>query len=120
MAKVTVEFGELVIEIEGIDALWALRSQLEIPLAHVRGAAMDAGLAANPPCRDRATPVPGAVGAGALLQHDGNVFWDVSDPAKVVVIELVDERYARLMVEVDDPVATVTRINRAIAEQHAR
>jgi hypothetical protein len=31
------------------------------------------------------------------------VFWDVHDPEKTVVIHLKDERYARLVIEVDDP-----------------
>ncbi|NUT42119.1 MAG: hypothetical protein HOV86_19260, partial [Thermoactinospora sp.] len=43
------------------------------------------------------------------------VFWDVRDGSKAVVIELADERYARLVVEVADPRATVTRVEQAIA-----
>jgi len=31
------------------------------------------------------------------------VFWDVHDPDKAVGIELRDERYARLVIEVADP-----------------
>ena len=38
------------------------------------------------------------------------VFWDVHDPAKAVVIELADEHYARLVVQVADPGATVALV----------
>ena len=34
MAKITVEFGEPVVEIEGVEHLWALHCQLAFPLAH--------------------------------------------------------------------------------------
>jgi hypothetical protein len=37
----------------------------------------------------------------------------VHDPAKAVVIHLADERYARLVIGVDDPAATVAVIRRA-------
>jgi hypothetical protein len=41
--------------------------------------------------------------------------WDVHDPEKTVVIRLRDERYARLVIEVEDPEATVARVNEAAA-----
>ena len=44
------------------------------------------------------------------------MFWDVHDPEKVVVIQLKDERYARLVIGVDDPSATVAAIQDAIGE----
>ncbi|MGW6919051.1 hypothetical protein ACWGB8_35325 [Kitasatospora sp. NPDC054939] len=44
---------------------------------------------------------------------DEQVFWDVKDPAKAVVIELADERYSRLVVEVSDPRAAVGLIEAA-------
>ena len=36
------------------------------------------------------------------------------DPEKAIIIELADERYARLVVEVEDPSATVALITRAL------
>jgi hypothetical protein len=119
IAKVTVEFGELIVEIEGVDALWALRSQLEIPLAHVRGAAIDDECVSSPPCLGEATPVSGAVCAGCFLQRGDHVFWDVHEPANAIAIALTDDHYARLVVEVDDPKFVVARINRAVAEWQA-
>jgi hypothetical protein len=38
------------------------------------------------------------------------VFWDVHDPEKTVVIQLRDERYAQLVIEVEDPHATAAAI----------
>lgn len=120
MAKVTVEYGELIVEIEGVDTLWALRSQLEIPLAHVRGAATGDGCVTSPPCFGEATHVSGAVCAGCFLQRGDHVYWDVHEPANAIAIALTDDHYAQLVVEVDDPEIVVARINRAVAEWRAR
>jgi hypothetical protein len=54
--------------------------------------------------------VPGVVVAGTFYEAGERVFWDVHDPAKAVVIELADQRYARLVVGVADPSATVALI----------
>ncbi|MFI6108029.1 hypothetical protein [Streptomyces sp. NPDC051310] len=116
MAKVTVENRSLVVEVEGFDRLWALRSRLDIPLDHVRGATHDPGIAREPKgIRTGGTHLPGVITAGSFRQDGERVFWDVKNPAGAVVIELADERYARLVVEVDDPRAVVASIERALA-----
>jgi hypothetical protein len=57
--------------------------------------------------------LPGVITAGTFHIHGERIFWDVHDPAKAVVIELNDERYARLIVQVADPRATVALIEQA-------
>jgi hypothetical protein len=44
-----------------------------------------------------------------------HAFWDVHDPDRTVVIELDHERFARLVLEVEDPQATAAAINAAVA-----
>src|SRR5712692_4062091 len=41
MVDVTIDGNRVVFEIEGFDKLWAFRSRLEIPLAHVIGVEHD-------------------------------------------------------------------------------
>ena len=48
MALVHIDGDDLVVVIEGLDKLWALKSSLTIPLANVRGATADPGIAAEP------------------------------------------------------------------------
>lgn len=59
--------------------------------------------------------MPGVLSAGTFHQGGERLFWDVHDPAEVIVIELADERFKRLVIEVDDPEATVTAIGRVIS-----
>ncbi|MFF0446689.1 hypothetical protein ACFYT4_09785 [Streptomyces sp. NPDC004609] len=114
MAQVSIDGDNLIVEIEGLGKLWALKSRLAIPLAHVRGATIDPGIVREPKgLRSPGTHFPGLIVAGTYRTDGGKVFWDVRDPAKAVVIELTDERYTRLVVQVADPRATVALIERS-------
>ncbi|MFI5907587.1 hypothetical protein [Dactylosporangium sp. NPDC051541] len=115
MATVRIDGDTLVVEIEGLDKLWALKSRLDIPLANVRGATADPGVAREPKgIRTAGTHFPNYVTAGAFRVDGEKIFWDVHDPRKAVVIQLADERYARLIIEVDDPRATVALVERSV------
>ncbi|MEU4644693.1 hypothetical protein [Micromonospora sp. NPDC023814] len=114
MARVYVDGEALVVEIEGLDKLWALKSRLTIPLVNVRGATADPGIVKEPKgLRAPGAHLPGVIVAGTFHTDGERVFWDVRDPAKAVVIELTDERYNRLVVQVSDPRATVRLIEEA-------
>ncbi|MFF5173713.1 hypothetical protein ACFY3U_13850 [Micromonospora sp. NPDC000089] len=115
MANVFIDGDDLVVQIEGLDRLWSLKSRLAIPLANVRGATADPGIADEPKgLRAPGTHLPGVITAGTFHQDGESVFWNIRDGARAVVIELADEQYARLVVEVADPAATVTLIEQAI------
>ncbi|MCP2279521.1 hypothetical protein [Nocardia amikacinitolerans] len=116
MAVISIDGGDLVVRIEGLDKLWALKSSLVIPLANVRGATLDPGIIKERKgIRAPGTHVPGVVTAGTFHIDGERVFWDVRDPDKAVVIELADERYARLVVQVDNPAEVVGLIEKACA-----
>ena len=115
MARVEVIGHQLSVQIEGMDKLWSLKSRLEIPLAHVTGAEADPEAVRDwKGWRGPGTHVPGVVVAGTFHHQGDRVFWDVHDAAKAVVIRLTDERYARLVVGVDDPAQTVAAIRQAL------
>jgi hypothetical protein len=42
------------------------------------------------------------------------VFWDVHDPDRTIVIELIDERYDELIVEVESPAAVLGQLQEAL------
>ncbi|MEV4725726.1 hypothetical protein [Micromonospora humida] len=115
MASVRIDGDDLVVEIEGMDRLWSLKSRLVIPLANVRGATADPGIAAEPKgLRAPGTSLPGVITAGTFHQDGERVFWNIRDGARAVVIELADEHYDRLVVEVVDPAATVALIEQVV------
>ena len=115
MALVHIDGDDLVVVIEGLHKVWALKSSLAIPLANVRGATADPGISAEPKgIRAPGTRVPGLITAGTFHLDGEKVFWDVRDPAKTVVVELADEHYARLVLQVEDPRATVALVENAL------
>jgi hypothetical protein len=115
MADVELAQGALIVHVEGMDRLFALRSRLEVPLSHIVGAEADPEEAQWRwhGIMERGIWVPGSITAGTYYQEGELVFWDVHDPEKTVVIRLKDERYRRLVIEVEDPEATVARVNEA-------
>ncbi|GAA4606977.1 hypothetical protein BJY16_006095 [Actinoplanes octamycinicus] len=114
-ADVRIDGDTLIVEVLGIDKLWALKSRLQIPLVNVAGATIDPGIDREfKGIRTGGTHFPGWLTAGRFRKNGEKVFWDVRDPNKAVVIALRDESYARLVVEVADPRATVDLVEHAI------
>ena len=118
MAEVKLTQDALIVHVRGMDRLWALRSRLEIPLAHVVNAEADPELARGwwQGIRSGGTRVPGVITAGTFHQEGEMVFWDVHDPENTVVIRLRDERYSRLVIEVEDAPTTVAAIRERLEE----
>lgn len=120
MALIRIDGDDLVVVIEGLDKLWAFKGSLTVPLANVRGATADPGIGTEPKgIRAPGSRVPGVITAGTFHQDGEKVFWDVRDPSKAIVVELADERYARLVLQVDDPRAAVTLVENALSRKEA-
>ena len=109
MVDLSISGGNLVLHVVGADKLWAFKSSLEILLAHIEKIRVDPAVAHGwwHGVRMPGTNIPGVLTAGTFYQHGKRVFWDVHNPDNTVVIELKDERYNELIVEVADPQAAV-------------
>lgn len=109
MVDVSISNGNLVLHVKGIDELWTLKSSLEIPLAHITEIKADPTVAHGwwHGLKMPGTNIPGVLTAGTFYQHGQRVFWDVHNPDNTIVIQLKDERYSELIVEVADPKAAV-------------
>jgi len=117
MVEISIQGDRARFEVEGWDKLWALRSTLEIPLAHIRSVRVD-----PEPARGwwhglklAGSGIPGVLTAGTFIQHDGAVFYDVHDPERTIVLELDHEHYKRLVLEVSSPDAALALLTDAIA-----
>ena len=119
MVDLSVSAGNLVLHVRGADKLWALKSSLEIPLRHIAEIRADAAAARGwwHGLRMPGTNIPGVLTAGTFYQDGKRVFWDVHNPANTVVIELKDERYNELIVEVADPQAAVEFVKSVLPPQ---
>jgi hypothetical protein len=113
VTKASVTEGKLAIEVQGWDRLWSMTSRLEIPLEHV----MDVRPADDSVggVRTLGTYIPGVITSGTFLQEGNWVFWNVHDPAKAIAVDLRDEHYSKLIIEVADPAETIRALHHAIA-----
>jgi hypothetical protein len=115
MVNVAVDGSRAIFTVEGAHKLWAMRSVIEIPLAHITGVEV------NHDDVNRwwhgfklmGTDLPGLFAMGTFYYHGELVFWDVTDLQRTVVISLQHERYKKLIIEVDDPAATVALLKTA-------
>lgn len=113
MVDLSVSEGVLTMHVRGMDQVFALKSTLEIPLQHVAGVRADPEVARGwwHGIRMPGTQIPGILTAGTFYQHGQRIFWDVHNPDNTIVIELHDERYNELIVEVADPAAAILQIS---------
>jgi hypothetical protein len=121
MVEVSIEGDKAVFTVLGWDELWALRSRLGVPLAHVSGVHADASpkMGWSQGLKVLGAGLPSVFRAGSFYQDGGWVFWGVRHPDQVIVVELRDERSQRLVAEVADPAAEVDRLRRAVAAGRA-
>jgi hypothetical protein len=119
MATIELTENTFIARVEGVDKIFAFKSQLEVPLSHVAGAEVDPLVVQEwgnlwKGVRIPGAHVPGLLAAGNFYQHGERVFWDVHDPQKAVTIHLADEQYAKLVIEVEDPARTIAAIEEAV------
>jgi hypothetical protein len=116
MVELSVAEGKLTLHVMGADKLWALKSSLEIPLVHIAGVRADPEVASGwwHGIRMPGTNVPGVITAGTFYQDGKRVFWDVHHPERTIVIDLHDEQYSQLIIEVADPQEAVNLIQSAL------
>jgi hypothetical protein len=115
MVDLSIAEGKLTLHVRGADQLWALKTSLEIPLVHIAAVRADPEIARGSyhGMRLPGTNIPGVITAGTFYQEGKRVFWDVHHPESTIVIDLHDERFNQLIVEVKDPAAAVTLIQGA-------
>ena len=119
MVDITIKNNLLILEVEGLDKLWTLKSRLEIPLAHINGVRADTknirewwrGVKVS------GARIPGVIKAGTFYQNGQRIFWDIQHPENGIVIELTDERYKELIIEVDNPDKAIAQIQAATEYQ---
>jgi hypothetical protein len=103
MVTIEKQSGNFVFEVKGLHKLWALKSQLTIPVENITNVYPNeenlkwiAGL------RNPGTHIPGLITAGTYIVKDGTIFCNVADQNKSIVVELRDEHYKKLIIEVDN------------------
>jgi hypothetical protein len=120
-ATIAIAGRSLVIGVGEDGGFGAAPSRIEVPLSHVVAAeaAREAARRWLGGVSLGGTRIPGAIAPGWFHAHDEWVFWEVRDPERAIRIDVRDERFDRIVVDVEDPEAQLERI-RAASERATR
>ena len=115
MVDLSIKNGTVVFEVLGLHKLWALKSRILVPLSHIRAVRADPTVKLGwwKGWRVPGTHIPGVIVAGTYCQGGRRIFWDVVRPADAVVVELIEEPYDQLVIEIADSGAAVDRLEAA-------
>lgn len=117
MAINSVTFGEqtLTITINGLDKMWSFKSNLVIPYTHIAGATLDNEALAEPKgMKWPGLRVPGKYAGTFILEGEKTFYNAEIGGSDVIVVQLHDEEYVRLVLSVDEGVDIVNTINQHV------
>lgn len=122
MAKIDIKDNKLVITIEGARKLWALKSQLSIPLDNVIKVTVDSEIWSHAPRLGQkrvGTDLYGFYFAGTFVQQGNKVFYDLKKKEDAVVITLKDEKFDYLVVGVENSNETTQLIEKSLNNRNS-
>jgi hypothetical protein len=118
MAKVTIKNDRLHVSVGALEAVQALRASFAVPLSSVRGATEDPNFirAGGLGLRSPGTGLPGVIARGTFRKPGEKTLSLWGRNQEIVVIQLNNHKWDRLVVGCDDAKRLVTQINRAISQ----
>ena len=121
MVDVSIDNTLAVFRVRGLDQFWAMKREIRVPLNHIVGMreAPAPSIGWFDGFKLMGTSFPNRFRAGTFYQQGAKVFWDARQGEKVLVVDLSDEGYKKLIVEVDSP-ASVMRTIKDATERRKR
>ncbi len=112
MVKVTVKNDQVIFDVVGVHKLLSFKDRIKVPREHIAKAHNN--LKALPLWKGWRLPgthVPFVITAGTYYQRGNKNFWDVVKQRNAIVVELKDEKYKNLIIEVEKPKETLALLN---------
>ena len=108
----SVKEANLFIAIKGIDIFLTCKNKLNIPLKNIISVAPYKGEynSCFKGIRAPGINIPGIVTAGTFYQKGEKIFWDVKNSDKSIMIDLKNNSFRRIIIEVDDPEESIKNI----------
>jgi len=115
---VKIEGKDLVFEIHGIDVFLSLKRSITIPLEHIISVSSDK-VPWKPfqQLKVAGTNLPGVIKDGLYLSKDGLLFFEMHDPEKCITISLNNEKYKKIIFEVEDKETVTKAIRNAMSSR---
>jgi len=115
LVEVTTADGTVTLTPRGLMRVWAFRRRISIPLRSIRSVRVAPDARELPKgLRLPGTAIPGLILAGTFLKRGEWSFYALRDGKDVLLLELDEHRYRRVVIQTRDPFAVAQRITSAI------
>ena len=116
MVDIGIANGVVTFRVRGLHKLWALRSNVRVPIRSIVRVEPGETTARKGGAGWRllGTCLPGLITAGSYAKSGQWSFWDVVRPARTIAVTVKEHRFTRVIVEVADPTAEVSRLREAL------
>lgn len=113
--KIELKEGNAIFELTGVDRILAIKSRLVVPLHHISSVTTEkADWRYFNELKVAGARLPNVVKDGGFWSpKDGLLFYEMHDPNSCVTVELFEERYKKIIFQVDDKEATATQLRKA-------
>ncbi len=117
MIELSIEGEDLLVKLSGWSRIWALKSELRVPLREVVAVRRATKLGLWPQgLRLPGTQLPGVIAAGSYWWRGDWEFWSVRHPQNAIVINTARKKYRRIVIEVAKPDETLRRLQHKLAK----
>jgi hypothetical protein len=104
MITIRKQDNNFVFEVNGMHKHWAFRSSLTIPKEHIARAYQDTeSIEGWKGWKIPGTYIPYLITAGTFYKDGDRIFWDACNMHQCIIVELHDEDFQKLIIEVEDP-----------------
>jgi hypothetical protein len=121
MVDISIGQNEVTVTPRGLSKLWTLRRRVRLPLSAIRAVRLappGIGHGWYKGIRVPGTHIPGMIVAGRFYHDGGWEFWDVrGSGSSAMEIELEGASFQRVIVDVADRDAEVSRLQAALASR---
>ena len=120
VGTVTIEDGNLVFELHGVDEFLSIKRSISVPLQHIVSVSNER-VPWQPfrQMRVAGASLLGVIKDGRFLSSNGMMFFEMHDPDKCITVNLDHERYKKIVFEVEDKEATAKQINDALKSKQS-
>lgn len=117
MVEIRREKEETVFEIKGVHKVFGFKNELTIPNSHIINAYIDSKeITEWKGIRALGTFIPSLIKAGTFYQDNDSstIFMDIVNLKNTIIVELKDEVYKKMFIEVDNPEDAIALLNHTL------
>ena len=117
MVSIIERDDKFIFKMKGLHQIWALKSKIIILKEHIIRAYQDNEELKRWEGFRVGTSIPMVLTAGTFFLKGDRNFWDVSDKKKTIIVELKDDVYNKLYLEVENPKEAMDLLNSSLLKK---